>query len=134
VYERRGGTRPYRGLADDVLGFAGQKGFYIGDSNVEQPRTRSAGRPGDVRGDEAVFGAQERMIRGRRLDGEHVEARPGNALGMQSFNQSGLIDQGPAAGVEEKSGSLNPAETLGVDEVFRLRSQWAMQADDIALA
>ena len=70
-----------------------------------------AGGPGDVRRDAAVLGRQQRVVGRRRLGREHVEPGPGDPARIQRLGQRRLVDQRPAAGVDQigRTASSSPA-------------------------
>ncbi len=53
---------------DHIDRLAAEKRLDVGHRHIEEARSRRAGGPGNVRRDEAVFGREERVFRGRRFD------------------------------------------------------------------
>ena len=50
--------------------------------DTHQPLSGFLGRPGDMRGDDAVFCREQGVVGGRRFAGKHVDGRTGNAPGI----------------------------------------------------
>ena len=65
------------GRCDDILRRVVEECADVGHSGGQQAFARGFGGPGDVRSDQAVFGGQERIVRGRRFPAEDVESRAG---------------------------------------------------------
>ena len=80
---------------DRIPRSAGLEGADVFDYFVEQPDAGGLGGPGDVRSNVTILRLQKRMIRRRRLDGEHVQTGAGNAAGVQSFGQACSSINGP---------------------------------------
>ncbi len=80
------------------------------------------------------FAFRSGLRRGRRLDGQHVERRAGDAAGVQRVGQRLLLDERAAAGVDEEGRLLHERQPLRVDEALRLRRERAMQAHHVAAA
>ena len=59
--------------SDGVHGMPGEEGAVVGGNLVDEPDAGGLGRPGDVGGDPAVRGVEERVAVGGGLDGEYVE-------------------------------------------------------------
>src|SRR5262245_52959278 len=116
----------------DILRLSLLKGAHVGHGHLHQARARPLCGPGDVRRDQTILHAQERIISRWRLLRQHVQTRSGNSIRVEGFGKGCLIDQQSPAGVEQECRRLHPCQALRVDELPGLRGQWAMQTDDVA--
>ena len=102
--------------------------------HIHQARAGGARGPGQVRGDDAVPGGEQRIVRGRGFLGQHVHGRAGDAAGVQGLGQGRLVHEGAAAGVEQEGRRFHQRQAAGIDQVGGLRRERAMEADDVAFA
>ena len=100
---------------DDVLRGAGEKGAEVIGDGEEETLACGAGGPCEVRGDEAVGDAEERVVRGRGFGGEDVEGGGGDGVVAEGGGEGGFVDERAAGGVDEEGGGFHGGEPCGVD-------------------
>ena len=69
------------------------------------------------------------MIRRRRFGGQDIDRGTTDATLAKGGDEVGFIDEVAASGVDEESAGFHLRESRGVDEVFRLRRERALQGD-----
>ena len=74
-----------------------------------------------MRSDDDILHAQKRMTGGERFLLEDVECRAGDDTGLQGLRQGFLVHDATAGTIHQTGGLLHRAQTLGIDELLRLR-------------
>src|SRR5579884_1849238 len=88
----------------------------------------------DVRRHDHVVHLEQRVVRVDRLVLENVESGAGQLAGPQRLDQRRLVDDRPAAGIDEVGGRLHQRELRSRDHVARLVVQEDVQRHVVALA
>jgi len=76
----------------------------------------------------------QRRVLGQRLDGEHVDRRTADALGLHRLRQRRFVHQLAARGVDQHRGRLHQLQARGIDQMVRLLGMRHVQRDDVGLA
>ncbi len=114
--------------------FACEEGLEVSGGDIDEAGAGFAAGPGDVGGDEAVLGGEERVVGFGGFDGEDVEASSGDAAFVEGFGEGGFIDEGAAAGVDDHGLAFHEAEGALADEVLGGIGERAVEADDVGQA
>ena len=86
-----------------------------------------------MRGDDAVFKPQQRIIRADGFHAGHIHRRAGYLAAKQRIAQGFFVDQLAAGGIHDHHAVLHAGDGFAVDELFIVFSQRTVQADYVAL-
>src|SRR5205085_11336215 len=127
-------TDPDAKSINDILRSAGKKSAHVFDRDFHQSQSRCASGPCKMRRDQAVFGSEQRMLRGRRLSSQDIQARTGDSPCIQRISQCLLVNQLSSTGVQQESGGFHPRQPFRIHQLFGFGTQWTMEANHVALA
>src|SRR5580704_13347952 len=85
----------------------------------------------DMRRCQYVVQRSEGMRRRQRLNVEYVDGRAGDLLVLQHADQSWLVDDRPARGVDQPGGWLHSLELCGAYQAARTAAQYQMDRQDV---
>ncbi len=86
-----------------------------------------------MRRDDHVVHRKQRIVPGRRLDGEDVDSRTGDALFAQCVDQRVVLHDRSASGIDEVGRRLHLVEQLFADQPARILVQERIDGEEIAL-
>ena len=92
------------------------------------------GRRTDVREDQTLRTVPQRVARGDRFWGGHIQTCCKDPSLAQGLCQCGLVDDLAPGCIDQDRMGFHPLELIGSNQVAGLSGQWAVDADDIALA
>jgi hypothetical protein len=129
-----------------VAGRAGRRDHEVGSGNrlaadaTQDIAQRMAGNVTDVVEyaatsmwrDDHLFQAQQRVVGGRRLGLEGVQARTAQLAAHQCVIQGALVDEGAARGIDQDRAITHGGDRCGIHHVPGLCGQRCVQADDVA--
>lgn len=110
---------------------AGDESAQVFRRDRDQPLPRFERRPGDMRRDQAVFRAKQRVFRGDRLDRDDVDRRAADLPRIQRVGDVAFIQDWPAAGVDQDNAVLHFRDAIPINESDELRRQRGVQRDEI---
>ena len=115
---------PGRGLVHAVAAFAALEGGQVVGDLGAQAGAGLDRAPGQVGGDQQAIGeggarVGQRVIGGRGFLGEHVQGHAAQVAGAQAGQQRRLVDQAPAAGVDQDGVGRQAGQEGGVDQLAR---------------
>ena len=116
---------------DYVLGSVLEKCFYVLDGDVEEAGSGIGCGPGNVWGDEAVFGVEKWVFRGRGFSGENINAGSGDFFIFEGCTEGDFVDELASGGVDEKGGGFHQGEGFGIDHLLIVTGERAMQGDNV---
>ena len=88
----------------------------------------------DVRSDDDIGQAEERVVGGRRLLVKHVGGVGEEVLRLEGGDERGEIDEFASAGVDDDGTFFNKGKISGVDEALGGGRELRVQGDDVGLA
>ena len=95
---------------------AGDESAQVFRRDRDQPLPRFERRPGDMRRDQAVFRAQQRVSHGDRLDRDDVDRRAADLPRIQRVGDVAFIQDWPAAGVDQDDAVLHFRDAIPINE------------------
>ena len=106
--------------------------FQIVQRNLHEALAGCRAGPGNVRGDIAIAGGEQRIVGAGRFLRKNIDAGGVDASAVQCVGQVLLVDEWPASCVDEDGGGFHQAEAAGIDHFAGLLGEGAVQADDVA--
>lgn len=100
-----------------LRGLATQDTYDVSGREQAERAVGGGGEGGDVRGEEDVLGAEERVVGSGGLDVEDIGGETGGGAGREGGAQGGHVDPVAAGGVKEEGAGLHRAELAGGGEV-----------------